>query len=134
MTLEKAMQIFYITEEIKVIKEEMRDADKERTYLKGLSYSDMPKAAGVKDNMAEVDKHLDQQKTSKEMLEYAEARLEKEKQDMEIFLKSLEDAEMRLIIRMRCKNLKSWKEIGKRIHMDRTTVSKKFYNFFKQIN
>ena len=44
---------------------------------------------------------------------------------IENFLKSVEDPELRLIMRYRFLDLKKWEEIGVLLHMDRTTVARK---------
>ena len=42
------------------------------------------------------------------------------------------NSEMRLILRLRCINNMGWFDIGKELNMDRRTVSRKFYKFFKR--
>ena len=49
----------------------------------------------------------------------------------ERFLQTIEDAEIRLIIRLRAINDMGWREIGELVGMERTTVSKKYRNFLK---
>lgn len=46
--------------------------------------------------------------------------------EFEKFLKSVEDAETRTILRLRCINNMGWQEIGDRRHMDRTTYLRHF--------
>ena len=55
-----------------------------------------------------------------DMLNYSLRKLQIERKKFEKFLTTVEDSEMRLILRLRCMN------------MDRRTASRKFYDFFKK--
>lgn len=134
MTFEEACQIYYINEEIKILKKELCELEEERKnrpYSKAITYSDMPKGCGVSDPMAAVDELVDTERNLKEAIAYNLKQLQKERLKMELFLQDIPDAQMRLIIRLRCVNGLSWKEIGERMGMDRTTASRKFYSFFE---
>lgn len=129
ITFEEASQIYYINKEIKHLQKELRDLEAERKYYKPSILSDMPKGRGEYRNIA--DEFLEKQEKLEDMLRYSLRKLQEERKKIEEFLESVENAEMRLILRLRCINNKSWGEIGKEIGADRTTISKKFYNFFK---
>ena len=47
------------------------------------------------------------------------------------FIDRVEDEEIKTIIELRCIYQESWDEIGRELHADRTTVSKKFRSFIK---
>ena len=66
------------------------------------------------------------------MLHYNLKKLQIERKKMEEFLSSIEDVELRLIVRLRVVNNMKWEEIGAELGMERTTVSKKFYKFFRK--
>lgn len=129
MTLEDASQIHYINQEIKQLKKELLALEADRKYYKQLILSDMPKGRGDNTNMA--DDFLEKQAELEGMLRYSLRKLQEERKKFEEFLGSVDDAQMRLILRLRCINNMSWNEIGEEMGTDRTTVSKKFYNFFK---
>lgn len=130
MTLEQATQIYYINKEIKAIKQDLAKLEGSRTYLKGITYSDMPKGSSAKDITDEYNKYLDERNLLEQELNYALVRLQHERLVMERFLQTIEDAEIRLIVRLRCVNNMTWREIGEEINQERSWVSRKFYNFF----
>ena len=47
------------------------------------------------------------------------------------FIDRVEDEEIKTIIELRCIYQESWEDIGRELHADRTTVSKKFRAFLK---
>lgn len=131
MTLEQATQIYYINKEINAVKLDLAKLEGSRTYLKGITYSDMPKG-GVKDVTDDYNKYLDEQMRLRKELNNALERLQHERLAMERFLQTIDDSEIRLIVRLRCINNMSWREIGNKLNSDRTTVSKKFYKFWEE--
>lgn len=131
MTFEEASQIYYINKEIEVIQLELARMEEKRTFSKAITYSDMPKGA-IRDTTEDVDDYLTKQQELKDMLNYSLKKLQQERVKMENFLQTIDDAEMRLIIRLRCINNMYWWEIGKELKMHRTAVSKKFYDFWSQ--
>ena len=131
MTREQAEQIYYIKKEINIIESEIRELERGRTYLSGVMYSDMPKSAGQTDSMAESDKYLDQEKTLMEMLKYNKEQLLRSLIDMNRFLITIDDSELRTILRLYCVEGCTWREIGQELHMHLSTASKKYYNFWE---
>lgn len=135
MTFEEACQIYYINEEIKILKKELCELEEERKnrpYSKAITYSDMPKGCGMSDPMVDVDELVDQDKTVRQMLAYSIQRLQRARKDMEIFLQTIEKAEERLILRLRCINNMTWQEIGDEIGMSRMTVKRKWDKFWQE--
>lgn len=134
MTFEEACQIYWINKEIKIIRQDLYRLEEKRNnraYTKSIAYSDMPKGCGVSDPMVDVDELVDTERNLKEAIAYNLKQLQKERLKMELFLQDIPDAQMRLIIRLRCVNRLPWKEIGEKMGMDRTTASRKFYSYFK---
>lgn len=129
MTLEEASQVFYINQEIKCIQKELQDLEASRRYYRPTHLSDMPKGRNGYSNLA--DGFLEKQKELEDMLGYAIRKLQKERMQFEVFLNSVDNAETRLILRLRCINNMGWKDIGEAVGMDRRTASRKFYGFFK---
>lgn len=129
VTVEEASQIFYINQEIKYIQKELANLEDERKYYKPTILSDMPKGMGGYKNI--TDDFLEKQSELEDMLRYSLRKLQEERKRFENFLYSVEDAELRLILRLRCINNMRWEDIGQAVDMERTTVSKKFYKYFK---
>lgn len=71
-----------------------------------------------------------------QLLEQLNETLEK-KIDAEIairaFIDRVEDEEIKTIMELRCIYQESWEDIGRELHADRTTVSKKFRSYLKKI-
>ncbi len=129
MTIEDASQIYYINREIKQLKEELWNLEAERKYYKPSILSDMPKGRGRHTNMA--DDFLEKQMELEGMLRYSLRKLQEERGKFEEFLGTVDDAQMRLILRLRCIKNMDWKDVGEEIGMDRRTASRKFYKFFE---
>lgn len=129
MTIEQAGQIYYINKEIKRLQLELAELEAGRTYYKPVVMSDMPKGGGEYRNI--TDDYLEKKVRIQDMLDYSLERLFVARQQFEEFLQTVDDAEMRLILRLRCINNMTWGEIGDEIGFEQSTVSKKFYRFFK---
>ena len=67
----------------------------------------------------------------KELIDLEIKRLYIVRAKIERYIETIEDAEMRLIIRLRAINNMRWEDIGAELGMERTTVSKKYRNFLK---
>lgn len=131
MTLEEASQIYYINKEIKKIQLDIEKLESSRTFSRAITYSDMPKG-NIRDTTEYIDDYLDERQQLQDMLRYSLQRLQKERLKMEKFLNTINDAEIRLIIRLRCVNGMNWREIGEEMGAHRTSVSKKFYDFWQK--
>ena len=129
MTVEEASKIFYINQEIKNIQIEMASLQQKRRYFKPVLLSDMPKGSSSKND--ELEEMLDEEKKLDDMYNYSLRSLQYELRKFNTFLDTVEDPEIRSIIRMRCVNNMKWDQIGAEIGMDRRTASRKFYGFFK---
>ena len=135
MTMEDATKIFYINIEIRNIKLELarlQERKNNRSFSRALHYSGMPKGNGIIDTMTESDRLIDEEAQLMDMLRYSLKRLQVERLKIEKLLMAEPDAEMRLILRLRCVNNMTWQEIGDEIGMNRTTVSRKFYSYFEK--
>lgn len=128
MTYKEAGEIYYINTEIKSLQAELAQHEEARRYYRTAVLSDMPKGKGQHRN--HEDEYLVREQELKDMLRYSLDSLQEKLLEFEKFLKGVEDAEMRAILRLRCINNMRWQEIGDRMHMDRTTASKKFKRYF----
>lgn len=131
MTLEEASQIYYINKEIKAIKRDLTKLEESRTFSRAITYSDMQKGS-IRDTTEDIDDYLAEHQQLVDMLNYSLQKLQMERLKMERFLTTVEDAELRLIIRLRCVNNMYWREIGAELNMNRTTAMRKFYDFWSQ--
>lgn len=77
-------------------------------------------------------KYADAIKVLEDSLNYNLLILQRKRTAVEEFLKSVADVEIRLIMRLRVDNNMSFESIGKEVGMSRTTVSRKFYQYFQQ--
>lgn len=128
MTLEESRQIYYIIKEIDVIKRELAGLRMKNPYRENI-ITDMPK--GGRDT-PDLTGYMNDIMELEDMLNYALRKLQRERRKFEEFLETVEDAEMRAILRMRCENNMYWTDIGEELGLERTTVSKRFYKFFKK--
>lgn len=127
MKLDELNEIFYINKEIEQLYKELANL-KQQSFVKPISISDMPKGGGNTDLMTE---YVSEKLEIENMINYALIKLQRERKKVEKFLMTVENAELRLIIRLRCINNMKWGEIANEIGYERTTVSKKFYDYFK---
>ena len=128
MTVEEINSIYYINKEIEHIQRELYNL-KTKNFYKSNVLTGMPKGNSEHDIFSDYTEDI---KTLEDMLHYSLKKLQTERKKMEEFLSSIEDVELRLIIRLRAINNMKWEEIGAQLGMSRTTVSRKFYKFFKK--
>lgn len=129
MTIQETRNIYYINKEIKKIQEEIYALNNDKNFYKSNQLTGMPKGNSEADIFAD---YADGKETLQDMLVYSLKKLQLERKKAEVFLNTIEDAEIRLIIRLRVINNMTWEEIGAELGMERTTVSKKFRKFFKE--
>ena len=128
MTAEEINSIYYINKEIEHIQKELYDL-KTKNFYKSNILTGMPKGNSEHDIFSDYAEDI---KTLEDMLHYNLKKLQMERKKMEEFLSSIEDAELRLIIRLRAVNNMNWESIGAKLGMDRRTASRKFYKFFRK--
>ncbi len=129
MTIEQASQIYYINKEIKTLQLELARLEEDRTYYKPIIMSDLPKGRGQHRNIA--DDYIEKKSDIQNMINYSLNKLLTARQQFEAFLLTVDDAETRLILRLRCINLMNWADIGAELGMDRRTASRKFYDYLE---
>lgn len=129
VTFEEASQIYYINKEIKRIQLDLAELEQARTFYKPIRMDGMPRGSST--GTAE-DRYLEEKELLEDELNYALRKLQYERRKIERFISEIEDAEIRLIVRLRCINNMNWESIGREIGVERTTVSKKFYKFFER--
>lgn len=130
MTFEDASQIYYINKEIGKLYKELADL-KQQSFIKPISISDMPRGGSTRDLFIE---YTNSTLEIEDMIRYSLMKLQRERKKIEQFLNTIQDSELRLIMRLRCVNNMGWKEIGEEVGCERTTASKKFYRYFNDQN
>lgn len=126
MTIEEVSELYYINKEIAQIQREIEKLKKKNYYKKPVM-SDMPKG----NKGTDMKEYVDSIKALEDSLHYNLLTLQRKRVAAEEFLQSVEDAEIRLIIRLRVVNNMSFESIGKELGMDRRTVSRKFHQYFE---
>lgn len=127
MTEKELNQLHYLNIEILHLKNEITKLESQ-SEVKAQVLTGMPFGGKLSDPTGQKGTELSENKM---LLNLALAKAEIEKNKLERFIASIDDAEMRLIIRLRHINSLTWEEIGAEIHVDRRTVSRKYYNFLK---
>ena len=67
----------------------------------------------------------------KEQLAQTRERLYRQKCEFEKTVDVIDDAEIRLILKLKFVDLRSWNYVAREMHYDRTTVYKKYKRFIK---
>lgn len=102
---------------------------KELTVLSAVSMSGMPSSGAVTSPVERFNERLEQ---LTEKLKRKCAEIVAEIDRIEAIIEQIEDPEIRVIARERFINNKKFQDIGKELHMDRTTAYKKLKNYFER--
>ena len=119
-------KVYWLKKEI----EQITDQIKELTVYKGSSMSGMPSGGG--DNSSPIERYVLKKERLMDKLQKKFDELVSEVQRIEEYIESIEDAEIRVIARMRFIENKDWQVIGDEMYMDRTTVSRKMKRFLER--
>lgn len=128
MTAEELSQIYYINKEIKSLQLELAEL-KQKNFYKPNIITDMPRGGEGKEQSLE---YVNDIMVIEDLINYSLRKLQYERKKIEVFLGTIEDAELRLIMRLRAVNNMKWEDIGNELGLERTTVSKKFYKCFRE--
>ena len=128
VTEKELNQLHYINTEIKQLKYEIADLEN-KSIVKAQVITGMPFGSGVGDPTGVKGTELSERKI---LLNLALSKAEIEKNRIERFISSIDDTEIRIIIRLRHINSLTWEEIGDEVHLSRTGVYKKYKRFLKQ--
>ncbi len=117
MTVEELSELYYITKEIERIQKDLAELEQERFQNK-------------EEWLESEQKERKTHKTFETVLYDYFCVLQRKRMEAELLLEAIEDAETRLIIRLRVVNHMKWREIAEELDLERTTISKRFYKFF----
>ena len=137
MTEKELSQCHYLNIEIEKLQEELKKLDGKE--YKAANLSGMPPGGNISDNTAKIATEI------AEIHELIALKIREcmiARQRIERYISTVYDAEMRVIIRLRCINFLSWEEIAAELivlddngnvvkEQDRTTVAKKFKKFLE---
>ena len=116
-------KLCWLKREVKQIEEQIR----ELTILSAFEMSGMPSSNSVSSPVEQFYNRLDKLRTK---LAKAKGKVAKEMERLESYIEAVEDAEIRVLARMRYIDCMKYEDIGDEVHMDRRTVSRKLENYF----
>ena len=122
MTEKELSQYYFLTLEIKDIEERI------------IKFGDGVGSKGFDSEISGNGKKASiQEKYSELRALWVEKRLDALEQYLKIenYISNVEDAEIRLIMRLRFMDLKDWDEIGEKVYCDRTTVARRLRKYIK---
>ena len=119
-------KVYWLKKEI----EQITDQIKELTVYKGSALSGMSGGGG--DQSSPIERYVLKKERLMDKLQKKFDELVSEVQRIEEYIESIEDAEIRVIARMRFIENKDWQVIGDEMYMDRTTVSRKMKRFLER--
>ena len=126
MTEKELSQLYFLNREVERLQRDIDDKESSIGY-KSPKLTDMPKGGMRKDYTDQVAEVADLKTIQAANLR----RIQRERARLEGYIGSIEDAEIRLIVRLRHVNGMTWEGIGDEISMDRRTVSRKYYRYLK---
>gem|GEM_PF-6964368 len=101
---------------------------KQKNFYKPNIMTDMPRGGESEEQNL---KYVSDVMLIEDLINYSLRKLQYKRKTVEEFLNTVEDAELRSIMRLRAVNNMSWYQIGEELGKDRRTVSKKFYDYFE---
>lgn len=127
MTAKELSQLYYINKEIQSLQKELAEL-RQKNFYKPNIITDMPKGEVPKEQSVE---YVSAVMELEELINLNLRKLQYQRKKVEEFLDSVNDADLRLIMRLRAVDNMKWEDIGEALGMERTTVSKKFYRYFR---
>lgn len=127
MSVEELSQIYYINKEIKSLQLELAQL-RQKNFYKPNVITDMPGGGEHEEQNLE---YVNDVMMLEDLINYSLRKLQYERKKIEEFLDSVEDADLRLIMRLRAVNNMKWEDIGQEVNMSRRTVCRKFFGYFK---
>lgn len=125
-TTEKELnQLHYINKEIEVLKDQL-DELKSRSLIKGQEITGMPFVGGTSDKTCSMAIAI---REIEELYEIKLRELYVVRSRLERYINTIDDDEIRLIVRLRCINNMRWDDIAREVGWERTTVSKRFRKY-----
>lgn len=127
MTEKELNELYYIKIEINRLRKELEELEN-KSLVKGQEITGLPGSSGGADKVAD---HAVELAEIKELIDLKIKQLWLVRSKVERYIETIDDAEMRLIVRLRAVNNMTWEKIGAELGMERTTVSKKYRSFLQ---
>lgn len=127
MTIDELSQIYCINKEIKSLQLELAEI-KQKNFYKSNIITNMPRGGECKEQPLE---YVNDILMIEDLINYSLRKLQYQRKKVEDFLATIDDAELRLIMRLRAVNNMKWEDIGKELNMSRRTVCRKFFGYFE---
>ena len=128
MTQKELSGLFYLNKETKILQDELIELES-NIGTKSVVLSSMPKAKNAKHSIVEdIAIEISDLKT---LIQLNLKKIQIERARLERYIGSIEDAEIRLIFRLRHINGMTWYEIGNELYMHHTTVLRKHKAYLK---
>lgn len=128
MTEKELSQLFFLNRECERLQKNI-DEYRQKIGYKSPLLSDMPKGGAGRDYTDDVAELLDLEAIQNANLR----RIQRERARIEKYIGEVEDAEIRLIMRLRHINGMKWREIGAEMYMSHMTVQRKYRQFLKDV-
>jgi len=131
MTEKELSQLYWLNRETEKLQEDLKKLKSNGLYglYKSPMITDMPKGAAQEDKIATyVSERLDLPGIIATNL----AKIFHERNRLERYIDNIEDAEMRLIMRLRHINGLTWESIGNELGYTKQGVNKKYKSYFRK--
>jgi hypothetical protein len=125
LTERELKQLFFLKKECERLQKDILDK-KTKVGYKSPAISDMPRG-NPKSYTDDIDEIVDLEAIMSLNLK----RIQRERVRLEEYIGNIEDAEMRLIFRLRHINCMTWREIGDEMFMNHETVRRKYKKYLK---
>lgn len=126
MTEQELSQLYWLNRETERLQKDLKELEQMTSYRASI-LTGMPKSSCKK----EVADYIAEIADLKEIISLNLQKLQRERARLERYIGGVEDAEIRLIMRLRHINGMTWEDIGAEINLDRRTVSRKYNAFLK---
>ena len=129
MIKEELNELYWLNKEIQDLQRRLKELE-ENVPIGNSKITGLPKSNSQTN---QIETYVDQVDSLKRKINENMILVIEEKKKIEDFISTVDDAEMRMIIRLRNIDLMGWQEIGDALGMERTTASKKYKNFIKTL-
>ena len=124
--MKKLNKLYWLKRE----KVQIENQIKELTVLSAVSMNGMPKGNKVSSPVERFNERLER---LKEKLQRKCAEILTETERIEEYIENIEDAEVRVIARMRFIENKTFQSIGEELFIDKSTAYKKLERYFERV-
>lgn len=132
MTREKLRKVYLIDKEIEMLEKEL-DRIRQQSLMRSKQITGMP-FANTNETGDPTQELALKILTAQEELSAQKIKLEKERLELIHYIYSIDDPMLRLIVKYRCVDCLGWQKIADMVGYERTSVSKKFNEFVRNLD